>query len=196
MNELNEALLVIDSQKVYASEGSELYVQDYKAVVENINKLIQLFQKQGKPIIYIRHMHNSRKDSGRMFDYVGEELEVGFLEGTADIEYIEELEIVDEIPEVIKRRYSAFEGTSLETVLKEKGADCVVITGFMTNYCCEATARQAHDKDYFVKFILDATGAPELPDLSEEDIRKNTAANISFGFGNVISTAEYIQQNI
>ena len=192
---MKEALLVIDPQKVYALENSPLYVEDYKETVERINRIIGCFEKEGLPIIYIRHIHESREDSGRMFDYTGEELDMGFLEGTEEAEYMDELRIAGGIPEIIKRRYSSFEGTQLDSLLKDFGAECVVVTGFMTNYCCETAARAAHDKDYHVKFILDATSAPPLPGIDVPTIKRATAAAIAGGFGMVMSTQELLMQH-
>ena len=37
----------------------------------------------------------------------------------------------------------------------------------MTNFCCESTARYAHDVDFHVDFISDATGTPGTDNLSE-----------------------------
>ena len=50
----------------------------------------------------------------------------------------------------------------------------------MTNVCCETTARAAHDKDYFVDFIADATGAPDLgPKFTREKIIEAVSATLS-----------------
>lgn len=50
---MKEALLVIDPQKVYALERSPLYVADYKETVDRINLIIDRFEAEGLPIIYI-----------------------------------------------------------------------------------------------------------------------------------------------
>ncbi len=192
---MKEALLVIDPQKVYALERSPLYVADYKETVDRINLIIDRFEAEGLPIIYIRHIHQSREDSGRMFDYTGEELDMAFLDGTEEVSYMDELTVTGGIPEIIKRRYSSFEGTELDRLLKDFGVECVVITGFMTNYCCETAARAAHDKDYHVKFILDATSAPPLPGIDVPTIKRATAAAIAGGFGMVMDTSELLSQH-
>ena len=43
---------------------------------------------------------------------------------------------------------SAFEGTSLETVLRSGGRDTIIITGAWTNMSIEHTARTGADKGY------------------------------------------------
>ena len=65
---------------------------------------------------------------------------------------------------VIKRRYSAFLGTDLEAILHTAGVRAVVICGLMTSFCCEATARDAHGRDFEVLFVADANEGPDLED--------------------------------
>ena len=50
-----------------------------------------------------------------------------------------------------KRRYDAFFNTRLEGLLRRFGVDTVIISGVMTNLCCETTARSAfiHDFSHF-----------------------------------------------
>ena len=49
---------------------------------------------------------------------------------------------------VSKMRMSAWEGTSLETVLKAERRDIVIVTGAWTNMSIEHTARTGADKGY------------------------------------------------
>ncbi len=46
---------------------------------------------------------------------------------------------------VSKNRFGAFMGSQgrLETLLRDAGVDTVLITGTVTNMCCETTAREA-----------------------------------------------------
>ena len=88
--------------------------------------------------------------------------------------------IIPEGSHMGKRRYSCFEGTELEAILRSLGVSRVAICGYMTNVCCETMARAAHDKDYFVDFIADATGAPDLgPKFTREKIIEAVSATLS-----------------
>ena len=60
---------------------------------------------------------------------------------------------------VDKTRFSAFTpGTcDLKSFLEEKGIDTVIISGTLTNSCCESTARDACQLDYKTIFVADAT---------------------------------------
>lgn len=193
---MTSALLVIDVQNVYEFEASPLCVPGSAAALANINALIAAFAAKGKPVIYVRHVHRADgRDAGRMFDFAGTQEPLGFVEGTAEAEYVPGLSLIPEGLHITKHRYSAFEGTELETLLRSLGANRVVICGYMTNFCCETTARVAHDKDYFVDFISDATGAPDLgPEFTQEKIVASTCASLSAGFSRVFSTLAYMTE--
>ena len=51
------------------------------------------------------------------------------------------------------------QSSNLAQLLKERGIDTLVITGAITNYCCENTARDACQMDFRVFFVTDATAA-------------------------------------
>jgi nicotinamidase-related amidase len=189
------ALIVVDAQNVYTSSESELFSADSKPTIKRINQLIERFQRDKAPIILVRHIHKQDgSDLGRMFDYTGEpEEDFNFKEDTEEVEYDKNLTRPDNAIEVIKNRYDAFAGTDLDKHLKKAKVETVVICGFMTNFCCESTARSAHDKDYFVDFIVDATGTPGTDSMDEKKIRKVVAELLESGFARVKTTREYLQ---
>lgn len=186
---MKQALLVIDVQKIYTLEDTGYLVEDLEPIVSNINRLIDKFYKQGDLIIYIKHEHAPDGiDSGRMFDFDGESGEIEFKKGTVDIEFIDNLNIIPNAIIISKTRYDAFINTVLEEELKKNNIDKIVICGFMTNFCCESTARHAHDIDYYVDFIKDATGTPGTEVLSPQETINASLATLESGFANVLQT--------
>lgn len=191
---MKTALLVIDAQKIYSCEDSEYYVENYLNIVKNINSIINIFEQREDKIIYVKHIHKiDGSDSGRMFDFNGENGEIEFKKGTKFVEFIDELYVPNAPEIIVKNRYDAFIGTALKKILDNNQIERLVITGFMTNFCCESTARSAHDLDYFVDFISDATGTPGSECLSPEDTQKASIATLESGFANILSTSEYIK---
>ena len=189
----NVALLVIDAQKVYALNHSRLKVNNVESIVENINKIIRYFENKNLPIIYIRHLHDpDGSDAGRMYDFSGKTGKIGFRKGSLETEYIEDLIIIKGAPEIIKNRYNSFFNTDLADLLNKLKINQVVIVGFMTSFCCESTARDAHDRDYYVDFIIDATGTPDLEKLNQEQIKLASAQTLSAGYANVLKTKEFL----
>lgn len=193
---MKTALLVIDAQRIYTTEDSELFCPDHSATVKNINKLIRKHEESSLPVIYIRHVHKADgSDLGRMFDYLGDIVEeFSFSEGTDEVEYDAKLRVVSGCSEILKTRYDAFEGTSLRDTLKRLDVKAVTVCGFMTNFCCESTARSAHDKDYYVNFIVDATGTPGLNSYDESDVRAYVKQALKAGIADAINTSTYIKR--
>jgi ureidoacrylate peracid hydrolase len=188
------ALLVIDAQKIYTNPESEMYCKDSKSTIKKINNLIEGFRLAKKPIIFVRHIHKrDGSDLGRMFDYSGEpEEDFNFKDGSEEVEYDDNLIKPAKSSEIVKNRYSAFIGTDLEARLKTVKVDTVVICGFMTNFCCESTARDAHDRDYFVDFIVDATGTPGTESMNQNKIRTLVAEFLESGYSRVNTTKGYL----
>ncbi|MBU6449667.1 MAG: cysteine hydrolase [Rhodospirillales bacterium] len=189
------ALLVIDAQNVYALPESPLCVPEFGESLGRINRLVEGFEAAGAPVIYVRHVHRADgRDAGRMFDFSGAAEPVGFVEGSAEAAYVPGLKIVPDGLHITKRRYSCFEGTELEAILRSLAVNTVAICGYMTNFCCESTARAAHDKDYFVDFIADATGAPDLgDDYRQPEIIQAVCASLAAGFARVLKAEKYLE---
>lgn len=192
---MSRALLLIDVQKVYTTPGSPLFVVGHEKVIANMNRLAKAFAAAGEAIIYVRHEHKKEgSDSGRMFDYLGTPSEPGLVEGTADVDFDPALVVISPALYIAKQRYSCFAATGLADILRERSVDTIVVTGFMTNYCCETTARHAHDMDYFVDFIEDATGCPDLSaDITQEKIKAVVSASLQGGFARVQSTDGFLE---
>ena len=89
---------------------------------------------------------------------------------------------------VEKNRFSAFiQGSSdLDKLLKERGIDTVLVTGTVTNTCCESTARDAMMLNYKTVMVSDANAA------ATDEEHNATLANMLRIFGDVMSTDEVI----
>lgn len=77
---------------------------------------------------------------------------------------------------VEKNTYSAFRNTRLEEKLLEMGAKEVIVTGVMTNLCCETTAREAFVRGFRVFFSADATAT------SDSELHEAALKNLAYGF--------------
>nr|DAD39868.1 TPA_asm: hypothetical protein HUJ06_014191 [Nelumbo nucifera] len=58
---------------------------------------------------------------------------------------------------VEKNTYSAYQGMRLEEYLVDRGIKEVIITGVMTNLCCETAAKEAFVRGFMVLFSTEAT---------------------------------------
>jgi len=188
------ALLLIDVQNIYTTPGSPLFIEGHDVAIANMNRLVQEAERRGDLVIYVRHVHKKDgSDSGRMFDYLGTPGEIGFLEDSEEVEFDPRLTLSAGSLQITKSRYSAFVGTGLDAALRQRRIDRIVVTGFMTDYCCETTARHGHDLDYYVDFVIDATGCPDASaDIKQPLIKSVTSAVLLGGFARVCTTDEYL----
>ncbi|MDK9700267.1 MAG: cysteine hydrolase [bacterium] len=186
------ALLVIDVQNVYCTPDSKLYIDNHREIVTQINRLIEIYEKRHQPVIYIRHALPADGDTGRMFDFTGTPRVSAFIEGSSAVDYPPHLKLLPNRLEITKHRYSSFVGTGLQTMLTALQIDSVTITGFMTNICCESTARHAHDLDYYVYFVNDAVSCPDFPATPRELVHHATLHALSLGFAVVQTTQEIL----
>ncbi len=98
-----------------------------------------------------RHGHkNLSKDYGMLHKWWGDSI----MYGTKDWELINALEPKENDAILGKKRYNAFHGTGLDESLKSIKVEELIITGVLTNCCCETTARDAFIRDYRV-FLLE-----------------------------------------
>jgi len=192
-NELT-ALLVVDAQRVYTDPPSELYCPASDKTVANINALIDEFAAAKLPVFLIRHIHSvDGSDLGHMFDFAGPAADFNFKDGSEEVEYSLHLRRPPDAREILKHRYSAFQGTDLDQQLRALNIQRVVVCGFMTNFCCESTAREAHDRDYYVTFVTDATGCPALPKMSQDQIREVVSMLLGAGFATITDCAGFLR---
>jgi len=176
------ALLVIDMQRFFLKPDSPTFICGGLAILQNVKGLINFFRSQRKPVIYTCHVHHpERIDAGIM----GWWWQGMCIEGTKEAKVHPEIEPLPEEKIIYKHRYSAFYNTDLETILRCLKIEDLVISGIMTNLCCESTARDAYFRDYRIKLLADATGT-----ISEE-MHLASLLNLSFGFAD-ISTSEEV----
>lgn len=161
-------LLVIDVQHDFMdSDGAvpcpATSVSGPKEVIENIRRLVNAAVIAKIPTIFTREIHRpSMIDMGRELD--GNEPR-HCLDGTKGPVIMEELG-VDQLKEnqylIPKRRYSAFLGTDLTFLLNTFKADTLILTGAASNVCVHYTGADAHQYDYRIKVVEEATAGTSL----------------------------------
>ena len=177
------ALLVIDMQRFFLDQASPTFTCGGVAILPILKRLIAAFREADRPVIYTRHVHHpNRLDAGIM----GWWWEGMCLEGSPESEVQEDITPLSNEKVICKHRYSAFYNTDLETVLRCLKIEDLVISGIMTNMCCESTARDAYYRDYRVFFLADGTGTVN------EEMHLASLLNLAFGFAYVTTAREVI----
>ena len=145
----------------------------YEPVVANAATLLAAARKAGVLVIYANADH--RPDGGtaartlRDADNRLQPIAHGDADahkplitgGTPEARVIAELAPREEDFIVPKHRWSAFHGTYLETALRSRGIDTIVLAGGSTDVGIASTAFAARDLDYNLVIASDACTSPE-----------------------------------
>jgi len=186
------AMLVVDMQNDFVREGASIEVPRARAMVPRLNRLLDLCRTHAILVIYIRHViRGGDIDAGRLADHhEAIRQNKAIIAGTPNVEIYDVLKPQPGDLLVTKPRYSAFYGTDLEAILRSKGIDTLIISGTVTNVCCDSTARDAFSRDYKVIFLSDGTATRDLPDLgygtvSAEEIQRVVLTILAMNFAQV-----------
>jgi len=179
LNAAASALLVVDMQRFFLDAASPTFTCGGVAILPTVKRLMDAFRRVNRPVIFTQHVHHPGDlDCGIM----GWWWQGRCLEGSPESEIHPDVAPLAGEKVVSKHRYSAFYNTDLETVLRCLKVEDVVISGIMTNMCCESTARDAYYRDYRVFFPADGTGS-----ISEE-MHLASLLNLAFGFAYVTTS--------
>lgn len=105
------------------------------------------------------------------------------LEGSWGAEWYAGVEPLDAPNEIVitKHRFDAFQGTSLDLVLRSNGITSTIITGVVSSGCVESTVRASFFRDYYVVVPQDCCNE------ADPDHHENAMAVIDRSFGVVTS---------
>jgi isochorismate hydrolase len=167
------ALLTVDMQEYFRPIA--------RFVADNISWVSAACRSRTVPVFYTRHGHQDiSADGGMIYEWWGQSVTYG----AGEWEIMREVAPKEGDTVLDKRRYSAFRGTGLDGMLRGLGVKELIVTGVLTNCCCENTAREAFDRDYRVFFASDATAA------ANEELHLCTLRNLAFGFAYVQSSSQ------
>ena len=176
-----EAVLVIDVQNEYFT--GNLPVTYPQGSLKNILSVMDAARDHHIPVIVIRH-------SG-----TGPDAKT-FRTGTHGWELLDEIKSRPFDVLIEKTLPGSFTGTNLDAWLVEHGIARVTIVGYMTQMCCDATARQAFHWGYAVQFISDATGTLDVKNtagaVTAEELHRAICVTQAMRFSTVMTTRDWI----
>ena len=179
LNVAASALLVIDMQQFFLDPSSPSFTCGGPAILPTVKRLMETFRQANRPVIFTRHVHHPDNIDSGIMQWWWQGM---CIEGSPESEIHPQLAPARNEKVVLKHRYSAFYNTDLETILRCLKVEDLVITGIMTNMCCESTARDAYFRDYRVFFPADGTGSVT------EEMHLASLLNLAFGFAYVTTT--------
>jgi ureidoacrylate peracid hydrolase len=189
------AHVVVDLQNGFMAEGAVAEVPVAREIVPNVNKISRALRAAGGLVVYIQNTIDQAALTGwsNNFSYFSSparqaRMVEAFTPGADGHAIWPGLEVLPQDLRVLKRRFGAFvPGSSeLHVILQARAIDTLIITGTVTNVCCESTARDAMMMNYKVVFVSDGNAA-------FTDAEHNASlSSMAILFADVMSTDETV----
>ena len=146
-----------------------------------MSALLQHWRNQGWPVIHVQHCSTEPQSPLRP-DQPG-------------VAIRSEVTPEDDEPVIQKHANSAFIGTSLESLLKDRNINALVVVGLTTDHCVSTTVRMAGNLGFNVLLVSDATATfdrtgPDGTYFSAELMHSVNLASLNNEFCRVVSTDE------
>jgi len=177
---MKRALLVIDVQREYFDGGLPV-----RYPVGHLDAILQAMDDAAKAkvtTVIIRH-HQPDPDSPL------------FRRGSEMWQLHPEVQTRPRDVLIDKQLPGSFTNTALDEFLKSHGIDTVSIAGYMTQVCCDTTAREAFHRGYGVEFLSDATGTLDVKnkagDVTAEQLHESILVSQQMFISDVIDRAEW-----
>jgi nicotinamidase-related amidase len=142
-----DAFVVVDMQVGLLNDEPK---HDLQGVIRRINLLTNMVRKQCGKVIWIRHC-------GKTGD--------GFERETEGWSFLPELSRHGDDVVIEKTLNDPFVGTTLQGTLERIGPDRVLIAGWATDLCVDATVRSAVSNNYDVVVVSDGHTLSDRPHL-------------------------------
>lgn len=156
-----DALLIVDMQRDFLPGGS-LGVAEGDLVIAPINELIALYQARDLPIYATRDWHPANHCSFAAQGGPWPPHCVADSEGAhfaVDLRLPEAAVVVSKAVSASEDAYSAFNGTGLAGILRQRGASRVAVCGLATDYCVLNTVLDGIEAGFEILLATDAVRA-------------------------------------
>ena len=185
------ALVVVDMQNAFMLPGvAHALCPMAEKIVPNINRLAAALRASGGTVIWIKTTFRDEalESWSTYFAMVtpqqGARRIAALTAGSKGHQLWDSLEVRAQDLIVEKNRFSAFiQGSSdLAEILRARGLDTILVTGTVTNVCCESTARDAMMLNFKTVMVSDGNAA-----VTDADHNASLCA-FYLTFGDVMST--------
>ena len=180
---MSRCLLVIDVQNEYFI--GKLPVTYPPNTLPNILRAMDAAHIAGVPVVVIQHAAPQPDSSV-------------FRRGSLEWQLRSEVAVRPRAALIHKSLPGSFTGTDLEQWLRDQKIDTVAIAGYMTQMCCDTTARQARHLGFNVEFLSDATGtldvANEAGSISAADLHRAILVTQQMRFSRVLDTEQWLNE--
>jgi ureidoacrylate peracid hydrolase len=185
------ALVVVDMQNAFMLPGvAHALCPMAEKIVPNINRLAQTVRETGGTVVWIKttFKEDALANWSTYFEMVspqhGAKRVEALTAGSKGHQLWDTLDVRAQDLIVEKNRFSAFiQGSSdLAEILRGRRLDTILVTGTVTNVCCESTARDAMMLNFKTIMVSDGNAA-----VTDADHNASLCA-FYLTFGDVMST--------
>jgi nicotinamidase-related amidase len=161
------ALVVVDATNDFISEGGKAWpgireVCEQVGTVPNMKRALQAARAAGLHVLhapmethpwdYEPWKHRTPSHDAMLHAKL-------FEAGTWGAEFHPGLEpVAGEVVATPHKTFDALNGTDLDTQLRQRDVDHIILCGLTTNTCVDSTGRDAVERGYHVTFLSDAVG--------------------------------------
>ncbi|WP_457600982.1 nicotinamidase [Hydrogenivirga sp.] len=171
-----DALIVVDMQNDFMPGGA-LPVPEGDRIVPKLNEYIELFEERALPVFFTRDWHPENHIS---FKGHGGIWPPHCVQNTEGAMFHKDLKMPLDNKFIISKgtspdfdAYSGFQGTLLDSLLKERGIRRVFVGGVATDYCVKNTVLGALNLGYEAFLLLDGIkGVDVKPGDSERAVEE------------------------
>ncbi|MEZ5557028.1 MAG: isochorismatase family cysteine hydrolase [Pseudomonadales bacterium] len=160
------------------------YSQRFHAAVANCARLLEGARSAGLPCIHVKieALSGNARDTGPAHRSMG----WCYPPGSAESQFLPEVTPRPGEITITKTVSGAFTATNLDSILRHMKIEWLVVAGFETDECIEATGRAALDLGYLALFATDACTAYEA------DAHRNVMAKYA-SWGLVRTTVQLLE---
>ena len=181
------ALLAIDMQREFFTADIGQCPAEMDAIIPRVASVLALARQLGCQVIHTRESYQPDLSDVHAYrhslDYVGEQRSLGrfCVLGEPGHEFVEAVKPLDSEVVIDKASFGAFYNTELDTILRAKGIDHLILCGVTTQCCVHSTLREAVDRGYWCLTIADACAATE-PGMHESALALIAGEGHLFGW--------------
>jgi nicotinamidase-related amidase len=156
-----------------------------QAVLDNAAKLLQAFRRKEIFVVLVK-IGWSADGKDRLKVPCDAPVPPTFAPTAEGLALASELDVQPTDYQITKRQWGAFYGTELDLQLRRRGITTLVMSGIMTAFVVQSTARDAYERGYHQIFAEDAMTSATLED------HRSATATIFPRIGHVRSTAQIL----
>ena len=190
------ALMIIDPQNDFLSEGGVVWDLVGEGVVENqvvdkLKRLISSAREAGVPVVYSPHYYDKEYQAWQNVNFIDQVMfdRKMFDRGTWGADWHPDL--VPDAETILcapHKNLSGFHTSDVDIQLRKRGINTIVLCGMSANLCVESHLRDGEERGYAVIVVNDATAAPG------PDAYKAALTNYGFIAHESITTDEALER--